>query len=180
MNEYQKYLEQFKQDLQRLSEQTISDIRDILMDKSIVYQYKRTNEDIVVYLFEYDFELLDLTFYGLDKNLSQYTEHISIPSKFPEKDWKTITRNSIYSFESEKTMKRYDDNVDQDESRLYDSYFDEKNEAFENWFFDCWKEASQGIELQKGMYFSIHDTGDRIDLSTMTEVSEEEIVRRLE
>lgn len=149
------------------------------MDRSIVYQYKRTNEDIVVYLFEYDFELLDLTFYGLDKNLSQYTDHISIPSKFPENDWKTITRKSIYNFESEKTMKRYDENADQDECRLYDSYFDEKNDVFENWFLDFWKEASQGIELQKGMYFSMHDTGDKLDLSTMTEVSEEEIMNRL-
>ncbi|MDR2285614.1 MAG: hypothetical protein LBE37_20545 [Sphingobacterium sp.] len=178
-NEYQKNLEQFKKDLQCLSHQTIIDIRDILMDRSIVYQYKRTNADIVVYLFEYDFELLDLTFFGLDKNLSQYTEHISIPSTFPEEDWKTITRNSIYNFESEKTMKRYDENVDQDESSSFDDYFDEKNEAFENWFLDCWKEASQGIELDKGLYFSIHDTGERLDLSSMTEVSEQEIINRL-
>lgn len=178
MNDYQKNIEQFKEDLLNLSNQTINDLTDILMDKNIVYQFKRTNSDIVVYLFEYDFELLGLNFYGLDKDLNQYTEHISIPTKFPEEDWKNITRKSIYAFESDKIMKRYNKGLEEAEIKLYDEYFEEKNDLFERWFFDCWEKASKDIELTKGVYFSIHDTDERIDLSTMTEISDEEIINK--
>ncbi len=180
MNDYQKNIEQFKEDLLNLSNQTIIDLTDILMDKNIVYQFKRTSSDIVIYLFEYDYELLGLTFYGLDKDFNQYTEHISIPSKFPDVNWKDITRQSIYKFENDKSFKIYsdDDNSDKSEEQLFNNYLAEKNELFESWFFDCWKKATKGIELIKDAYFSIHDTDKRIDLSTMTEISEEQIINK--
>ena len=178
MNEYQENIEQFKKDLLNLSNQTIKDLNDILMNRNIVYQFNRTNSDIVVYLFEYDFELLGLSFYGLDKDLNQYTEHISIPTKFPDENWKRITRKSICSFENGKIMKRYNEGFDKAELKLYDKYFEEKNDIFESWFFDCWEKASKDIELKKGAYFSIHDTSKRIDLLSMTEISDEEIINK--
>nr|WP_199001328.1 hypothetical protein [Flavobacterium sp. ASV13] len=178
MSDYQKNIEQFKKDLLNLSNQTINDLNDILMNRSIVYQFNRSNSDIVIYLFEYDFELLGLTFYGLDKNFNQYTEHISIPTKFPEENWKNITCKSIYSFESDKIMKRYNEGLDEIEVKLYEEYFEEKYNIFESWFFDCWKKAIKDVELKKGVYFSIHDTDERIDLSSMEEISKEEIINK--
>jgi hypothetical protein len=180
MNDYQKNIELFKNDLQALSNQTIKDVNDILMNKSIVFQYKRTDTDIVIFLFEYDYELLGLSFYGLDKDFNQYTEQISIPTKFPDENWKNITQQSIYKFENEKVFKIYSkgDDSDKNEEELFNEYLTEKNDLFESWFCDCWKKASRDIQLRKGVYFSIHDTNERLDLSSMTEITHEEIINR--
>ncbi len=180
MNEYQEKLELFKEDLLSLSNQTIIDLKGILLNKIITYQLNRNDSDIVVYLFEYDFELLGLTFYGLDKNLDQYTEHISLPTKFPDKNWGNITRESLFRFENEKTMKRYGESCSEKEANSFDEYFVKKRTAFENWFLTCWKEAMKGIELKKGAYFSIHDTDDRIDLSSMKEINDDDIIKKYE
>ena len=173
--EYQEKIEQFKEYLLKLSNQMTTDLKNILLDKIITYELKRNNSDIVIYLFEYGFELLDLTFYGLDKNLQQYTEHISLPTKFPDNNWTNITPEQIYIFENEKTMIRFKENCSEQEIDLYDKYFVKKYEVFEDWFITLWKEAIKNIELKKSAYFSIHDTDERIDLSTMKEIKYEEI-----
>lgn len=173
--EYQEKLEQFEEYLQKLSNQTTTDLKSILLDKIITYELKRDYSDIVIYSFEYGFELLDLTFYGLDKNLQQYTEHISLPTKFPDNNWTNITPEPIFVFENKKTMIRCNENCSEQEIELYDEYFTKKYKIFEDCFLTRWKEATKDIELKKGAYFSIHDTNERIDLSTMKEIKYEEI-----
>ncbi|CAI8182429.1 MAG: Uncharacterised protein [Formosa sp. Hel1_33_131] len=175
MEEYQKNLEQFRDDLSKLSNQTIIDLKGILLNKIVTYEFNRNESGVVAYLFEYDFELLGLTFYGLDKYLSQYTEHIALPTKFPDDNWKNITQESIYHFESKKTMKRYDEDCNKQEIKLFDEYFVKKYNIFKNWFFICWKKATKGIELKKGAYFSMHDTNYLTELKTMKEIEYDEV-----
>ncbi|WP_299117430.1 hypothetical protein [uncultured Winogradskyella sp.] len=179
MKEYKDKLLQFKEHLSKLSNQTIIDLKGILSDEIIEYQLKRTNSDIIVYLFEYGYEMLDLTFYGLDKYFQQYTEHISLPTKFPNKDSEFITSDDIYQFENKKAIKSYNNELTEHEKDLINAYHTEKTKIFESWFSNCWKKASIGIELTKDAYFSIHDTNCRIDLSTMKEISHTEIIKKL-
>ena len=179
MTEYHKNIDNYKKHLSLLSKQIIIDLKAILLDKVIEYELNRTNSDIVIYLFEYGFELFDLTFYGLDKKFDSYTKHISLPTKFPDEKHKCLTPKSVVLFEQKKFINSCEGKTSDKEKKEFSEYLEERKNIFEKWFFSSWEIARTGIDCKKGIYFSIHDTNERIDLLTMETIKDNEIMKKL-
>jgi len=180
MNEYQEKIEEYKEYLSLLSNQIIIDLKGILLDEIIEYEFGKKNSDIVIYLFEYGHELFDLTFYGFDKKFGFYTKLISLPTKFPDENHNCLTSKKNVLFEQEKFINWCEKKISPDEYEEFEKYLKEKRELFKNWFFSCWKTAKKGIDCKKGFYFSIHDTDERIDLLTMKTIRDKEIMKKFD
>ncbi|WP_278379430.1 hypothetical protein [Chryseobacterium arthrosphaerae] len=58
------------------------------------------------------------------------------------------------------------------------NFFLRRYRLFEQWFFDCWKEAKAQTSVMMDAYFSIHDTYFRTDLNTLKTINEDEIAQR--
>lgn len=182
MKEFKEVLDDFEKYLPELTNQLVTDLRDILSQKSIVYKEGKTELDIVGYFFEYEYEWLDIIFYGLDKKNELSTETIKLPTKLIEKSCPhSVTPLKMNVFEINIEDEYDEDKYSEDEFyELYDKYHQEKFKIFEKWFCDCWIQATENTDLKTNSYFSVHDTFYRTDLKTMKQINQDEIEKRYE
>ncbi len=174
MKEFELTLNDFKNYLSKLTNQLTSDLKDIIDKKVIVYKEGKSESDIEGYFFEYEYEWLDIIFYGLDKNNDLSTETIKLPTKLIEESYPdSLTSKKMNVFEinieDEYDMDKYSEDEFYD---LLDNYHEEKYKIFEKWFCDCWKQASDGKDIKTNSYFSVHDTNYKTDLRTMTKIKQ--------
>lgn len=180
MEEFKETLAEFKIYLSKITSQMTNDLKTILSKGNIVYKEGKSDDDTAGYFFEYDYELLTVVFWGVDKGINPITETVTLPSQFIEESHPTaLISEEMHEFEME-IEDEYDNEEYSEEEfdELFEKYHEDKCEIFENWFCDCWKEASSGIKNDTDSYFSVHDTNYKTDLKTLNEITLDEIEQR--
>lgn len=180
MKQFTEHLDYFEKYLEKLTNQMVIDLKNIVKNKPFVYWSAKNQTDIAGYFFEYDFEYFSISLYGLDKSLNQVTEVISLPTKLIDESLNNhIIPKCIYSF-----GKTIEDTYDKEKYiadefyKLLDEYYEKLHEIFEKWFLKCWKKISERQEINVDAYFSIHDSDCYTNLRTMTEITESEIIEK--
>ena len=166
--ELKKYLEQ-------LSLQLIVDLVDLINGKNIIYLNNKKEVDTKALYFEYQYDYLDIIFWTVDQFGERITETIKLPLKKADKtnDWNALIPKQIWEAAAD-----FEDNYDDDLDDILDEYNTQKCELFENWFFECWKKASEKANVKTDAYFSIHDTYFKTDLNSMQAINTDEISER--
>jgi hypothetical protein len=147
-----------------LSSQLIVDLTDLINGKNIIYLSNKREADTKALYFEYQYDYLDIIFWAVDQSGERITETIKLPLKKDKiNDWNALIPKQIW----EAAADFEDDDLDE--------YNTQKYELFENWFFECWKKASEKTNVKTDAYFSIHDTYFKTDLNSMDTINTDEI-----
>ncbi len=180
MKEFKEYLDYFEKYLEKLTNQMVVDLRNIVKNKPFVYRDGKNETNIVGCFFEYDFEYFSISLYGLDKSLNQVTEVVSLPTKLIDESLKNyIIPKRIRDF-GKNIEDTYDkEKYSEDEFyELLEEYNEKLREIFEKWFLKCWKKISEKQKINIDAYFSVHDSYYYTDLKTMNEITENEILEK--
>lgn len=170
--ELKKYLEQ-------ISSQLIVDLTDLINGKDIIYLNNKNETDTKAFYFEYQYDYLDIIFWSVDREGERITETIKFPLKKVDRingssDWNALIPKQIWEVAAD-----FEDSYEEDElDDILDEYNTEKYELFENWFLECWKKASEKVNVKTDAYFSIHDTYFKTDLNSMETINTDEIAKR--
>lgn len=165
--------------LENSKPQMISDLKNILSDKSIVYEFKNTKADIVAYYFEYEWDFLDTALWVVNKKGSVLNEALILPTQNNSKmseasDWSAFMPEKIWN-----KVTDFQDSYDgEDFDEILDEYESEKYTLFEDWFCECWKQTIEETGIKVDAYFSIHDTNYKTDLNTLEEMTDQQIEAR--
>ncbi|WP_347217992.1 hypothetical protein [Chryseobacterium sp.] len=179
MEDLKKLNIEFKNYLEAISSQLIEDLIHLLNGDNISYIGNNGRSDIKAFYFEYEYEYLDIVFWGVDRNNKIATQTVSLPTKKSgsaeeNSDWNALIPEKIWN-----VVSHFQDHYEgEDFDDILDEYDDEKYKLFEHWFSDCWKKASEHTHVQMDAYFSIHDTYFRTDLNTLKMINEDEIAQR--
>jgi hypothetical protein len=181
MNNFSDALNEFENYLSRLSTQMVSDLQNILTMQTIPFMDSKSQTDMAALFFEYDYEWLDIFFYGVDKELEPVTNTVKLPSKLlPESHGDTLQPEVLHEFEINVEDEFDFDNNDEDEFyEQLDEYKDKKSEIFESWFSQCWDKATKNPEAKPEAFFSVHDTAFKTDLNRAKTAKEVEIIKLL-
>ncbi len=152
----------------------------LLKGENINYLNENSRSDIKAFYFEYEFEYLNIVFWGVDRTGKIATDTIFLPSKkegeADENKWNALIPEEIWTAAAD-----FQDHYEGDDfDEVLDEYDDEKYRLFEQWFFGCWQKASEQSKVKIDAYFSIHDTYFRTDLNTLKTINEDEIAQRYE
>ncbi|BAP30185.1 uncharacterized protein CHSO_1148 [Chryseobacterium sp. StRB126] len=170
---------ELKKYLEETSVQLTEDLIHLLNGENISYVDHKGKSDIKAFYFEYEYEYLNIVFWGVDRKGNIATNTVSLPTNKVgsiEKngDWNALIPEKIWNIVSD-----FQDHYEGDDfDDILDEYDDEKYKLFEQWFFDCWKKASEQTKIKMDAYFSIHDTYFRTDLNTLKMINEDEIAQR--
>lgn len=170
---------EFKKYLEETSAQLTEDLIHLLDGENISYVDNKGKSDVKAFYFEYEYEYLDIVFWGVDQKGKIITNTIFLPTKKKSSaeesgDWDALIPEKIWNMVSD-----FQDHYEgEDFDEVLDEYDDEKYKLFEQWFFDCWKKASEYTKVKMDAYFSIHDTYFRTDLNTLKTINEDEIAQR--
>lgn len=165
--------------LEETSVQLTEDLIHLLNGENISYVNNKGKSDVKAFYFEYEYEYLDIVFWGVDQKGKIATNTIFLPTKKNSNagengEWDALIPEKIWNIVSE-----FQDHYEGDDfDDILDEYDDEKYKLFEHWFFDCWKKASEHTKVYMDAYFSIHDTYFRTDLNTLKTINEDEIAQR--
>lgn len=169
-NQLSQYLEQNKTDI-------TENIKDILTYKNIIFTGDATKSDMVAFCFEYEYDYLDIIFYGIDKEWNPITETVVLPSVRKSKATETSTWSAFMPEKIWREITTFEENYEEDDiDEIISDYNEKKYNLFEEWFCSCWKEANSLIKTEKDAYFSIHDTIFKTDLHTSRTIKEKEIL----
>ncbi|MFZ4931071.1 hypothetical protein [Chryseobacterium sp. Mn2064] len=170
---------EFRNYLDSISSGLTDDLVHLLRGETISYLHG-THSDIKAFYFEYEFDYLNIVFWGVDHKGNIATNTQSLPtrknSNTSNEEWNALVPEEIWNKISDFEDHYEDDDFDE----MMDEYNEEKYEIFEQWFSDCWKKASEQTLIKMNAYFSIHDTYFRTDLNTMKTINEDEIARIFE
>ncbi|UTX48150.1 hypothetical protein [Chryseobacterium sp. MA9] len=179
MEDLKKLNIEFENYLDEISVPLTEDLIHLLEGKGINYLSGNTQSDIKAFYFEYEFEYLNIIFWGVNSKGKIETETISLPAKKNKNDdekWTALIPEEIW----QKASDFQDDYEEDDFDEILDEYNDEKYRLFEQWFITCWKKASEQTNIQMDAYFSIHDSYFKTDLNTLKTLNEDEIDQRFE
>ncbi len=181
MEDLKKLNVELKKYLEETHTQLTEDLIHLLKGEKISYIGSNSKSDIKAFYFEYEYEYLDIVFWGVDHKGKMATDTVFLPTKKKgsaeeNSDWDALIPEKIWSAASEFQDHYKEDDFDD----ILDEYDDEKYKLFEEWFFDCWKKASEQTGVKMNAYFSIHDTYFRTDLNTLKTINEDEIAQRYE
>lgn len=179
MEDLKKLNIEFKKYLEEISTQLIQDLIHLLNGENISYLDGCGKTDIKAFYFEYEYEYLNIVSWGVDAKGKVATNTVFLPTQRKKSgdengDWDALIPEKIWT-----AAAHFQDNYDEDDfDDILDEYDDEKYRLFEQWFFDCWKKASEEAQVKIDAYFSIHDTYFRTDLNTLKNINEDEIALR--
>lgn len=171
--ELKNYLEEIKEEL-------IKDLVQMLKGENVDYLGGNTKTDIKALYFEYDCDFLDIITWAADQKGDIITQTTALPCQKKKQadeseDWNSFLPEKIWTATSD-FQEQYEDEDNFDD--LCDEYSGEKYRLFENWFFDCWKKATEHTQVYIDAYFSIHDSYFRTDLNTLKTINDDEIAER--
>lgn len=181
MEDLKKLNIEFKQYLEGISGKLTEDLIHLLKGENIQYLGAKDSSDIKALYFEYEYEYLNIICWGVDKTGQISTEIVKLPKTENEtanenEKWNALIPETIWTAASD-----FQDHYEgEDFDEILDEYDDEKYKLFEQWFFACWKKASEQTHIKRDAYFSIHDTYFRTDLNTLKTINEDEIAQRYE
>lgn len=180
MEDLKKLNIELKKYLEEIGERLTDDLIDLLNGEHISYLDNDEKSDIKAFYFEYEYEYLDIVFWGVDSKGKIATNTVFLPTKKSagneDDDWNALIPEKIWTASSD-----FQDHYEgEDFDDILDEYDEEKYKIFEQWFFDCWKKASAQTQVKMDAYFSIHDTYFRTDLNTLKTINEDEIALRYE
>lgn len=170
---------ELKKYLDETSAQLTEDLIHLLNGENISYVDNYGKSDVKAFYFEYEYEYLDIVFWGVDQKGKIITNTIFLPTKKKSSaeesgEWDALIPEKIWNMVSD-----FQDHYEGDDfDDVLDEYDDEKYKLFEQWFFECWKKASEYTQEKMDAYFSIHDTYFRTDLNTLKTINEDEIAQR--
>ncbi|MGG7471298.1 hypothetical protein ACVVIH_21535 [Chryseobacterium arthrosphaerae] len=170
---------ELRQYLQTISGNLTGDLVRLLKGENIAYLENKNLSDIKAFYFEYEFEYLNIICWGVDAAGRMATKTKALPEKTENaacenEKWSALIPEKIWTEAAD-----FQDHYDGDDfDDILDEYDDEKYRLFEQWFFDCWKEAKAQTSVMMDAYFSIHDTYFRTDLNTLKTINEDEIAQR--
>ncbi|WP_419495139.1 hypothetical protein [Chryseobacterium bernardetii] len=179
MEDLKKLNTELKNYLEKISTQLTEDLIHLLKGENIRYLGNKGKSDVKAFYFEYEYEYLDIVFWGVDDKGEIATNTIALPTKKKNNaeensDWDALIPEKIWNIVS-----NFQDHYEgEDFDDILDEYDNEKYKLFEHWFFGCWKDALEQTGKQMDAYFSIHDTYFRTDLNTLETISEDEIANR--
>jgi hypothetical protein len=171
---------EFKIYLDTISAGLTDDLVRLLKGETIHYLHG-THSDIKAFYFEYEYDYLNIVFWGVDHKGTIATNTQSLPTRkngntSDNEEWSALFPEEIWNKVSDVEDHYEDDDFDE----IMDEYNEEKYQIFEQWFSDCWKKASEQTSIKMNAYFSIHDTYFRTDLNTMKTINEDEIAQIFE
>lgn len=181
MEDLRKLNIELKKYLEETSTQLTEDLIHLLKGENISYIESNGKSDIKAFYFEYEYEYLDIVFWGVDRKGKMGTNTVFLPTKKKDNneensDWDALIPEKIWIAASD-----FQDHYEGDDfDDILDEYDAEKYKLFEQWFFDCWKIASEQTGVKMNAYFSIHDTYFRTDLNTLKTINEDKIALRYE
>jgi hypothetical protein len=130
------------------------------------------NNNIFAIFFEYEYDIMDLSFFAIDDKENILMVKQDIVNK--ELNSKTLFPEDLLDKQDE-IIDEYDgedDNFDE----IYDEYTQQKEDIFKKWFKSCWNEAIKRYNNIPNSFFSIHDTNYKINLKTNEEITYDEII----
>jgi hypothetical protein len=132
------------------------------------------NSNIFVIFFEYEYDLMDLSFFAFDdKENTLLVKHDILTEEI---NCKTLFPKDLLDKQYELTDEY--DGVDENFDEIYAKYEHEKEDIFKRWFKGCWNNA---IKVHKNIpqaYFSIHDTNWKYNLETDEKTKGSEIFNK--
>jgi len=179
IDEITRLNKEFSNYLEGAKTQMITDIRKLLGYDDIRFLENKSKTDMVAFCFEYEYDYLNIVFYGMGKDGNAVTEPVILSgrknSKVTEDSvWKSFMPESIW-----KAFSDFEDNHEGDDIEdMVERYEGGKYRLFENWFYRCWREAKKQIPVKIDAYFSIHDTIFKTDLNTLKTIKEKDILSR--
>jgi len=149
------------------------DINNLLQDHGIIYIDGKSWDDVQAFMFEYEYEYLNIVFWAVDKNFEQITETNILPSILQRNSldggqWKALLPEEIFDAEA----KLQNDYVTEEADEQFKEYLEEKYDIFEKWFFRIWHESIQEVAVNIPGYFSVHDTIWKYDLNHSKQIYE--------
>jgi hypothetical protein len=131
------------------------------------------NNNIFAIFFEYEYDLMDLSFFAMDNKENILivkqdiiNEELKCQTLFP-KELLDKQDEVIDEYDGE------DDNFDE----IYGEYGQQKEDIFKKWFKSCWDGAIKGYNNIPNAFFSIHDTNYKYDLETNEKIKYDEIFK---
>jgi len=179
MKDLKKLNIELKTYLEEIKGQLTEDLIHLFNGEDIIYLENKVKSDIKAFYFEYEYDYLNIMFWGVDGTGELVTEIIKLPTKknnaaHENEKWNALIPEKIWT-----TAAEFQDNYEDDDfDEILDEYNDEKYKLFEQWFLDCWEKASEQISVKTDAYFSIHDTYFKTDLNTLKTINEDEIASR--
>ncbi|MFD2909018.1 hypothetical protein ACFSX9_09735 [Flavobacterium ardleyense] len=159
---------EFANYLEKSTAQMISDLNDILFDKSVTYRLNYSKASIVTYYFEYEWDILDIAFWAVNKSGEVINEILILPTKKDSKIDATGKWNSFLPEKIAKFIYDFENNYEgADIDEVLEKYEEEKHILFENWFCNCWTQTIKETDIKVNAYFSIHDTNYKTNLNNL-------------
>ena len=159
MESLEKLNEQLKKHLESISPFLITDFQSLINGENIVYFDGIQQSDVAAFNFEYRHDYLDTTFFGTDKEGIKITGDVGL-----------LIRERSVKFLPQAIWDRVNDIEDdegiEDIEEALEEYNDEKYEIFDDWFSNCWKVATKGLENPVTAYFSISELDFGIELNS--------------
>ena len=161
MKNITELLELLESDLNQYNSLVEEDILKLLQNKGAYF------------LFEYDYEWLEISAWAMNKEGVCISQRIDIPSQKKEKYFPSdIFMDKDIHLEDE----LYDQGVEEDEIDDYlDEYAQKKEDIISKWFQQRWKNALKNAHIQADGYFSPHDSYFYTDLNTGKQINEDQI-----
>ena len=161
MKNITELLELLESDLNQYNSLVEEDILKLLQNKGAYF------------LFEYDYEWLEISAWAINKEGVCISQRIDIPSQKKEKYFPSdIFMDKDIHLEDE----LYDQEVEEDEIDDYlDEYAQKKEDIISKWFQQRWKNALKNAHIQADSYFSPHDSYFYTDLNTGKTINEDQI-----
>ena len=178
MENLQKLNIELKNYLDEMSLQLTEDLVQLMKGETVNYLHNNTQSDIKAFYFEYEYDYLNIVFWGVDSKGNIATDTVSLPTKKKSstqgnKEWNALIPQEIWEKVSD-SQENYDED---DWDEIMDEYNEEKYGIFDQWFYDCWKNASEQTSIKMNAYFSMHDTYFKTDLNTLKTINEDEIAQ---
>ena len=161
MKNITELLELLESDLNQYNSLVEEDILKLLQNKGAYF------------LFEYDYEWLEISAWAINKEGVCISQRIDIPSQKKEKYFPSdIFMDKDIHLEDE----LYDQGVEEDKIDDYlDEYAQKKEDIISKWFQQRWKNALKNAHIQADSYFSPHDSYFYTDLNTGKTINEDQI-----
>jgi len=162
---------EFKEYLNTISYNISNDLKNLLESESLFTYNKGKNfNDIVAFYFEYQYDLLDITFYAIDAKSELICNSISLPTQKEDLKWLHLIPEKIY-----RKFQKIEQKINREKIVRYQQ---EKENILHKWFQECWDSATSERRARIDSYFSIHDTYFKTDLNTGEELNDEQIQNR--
>ena len=161
MKNITELLELLHSDLNQYNSLVEEDILKLLQNKGVYF------------LFEYDYEWLEISVWAMNKEGDYMSQRIDIPSQKKEKYFPSdaFVDEDIH-FEDN----LYEEGLEEDEiDSCLEKYDQEKNAVFSKWFQQRWENALKNAHIQADGYFSPHDSYFYTDLNTGKTINEDQI-----